>query len=361
MWRRGRQYWSWVYTSEGRVRRSLDTADSTTAREIERMLGTLRERREWRLLNAAARGSLGVGKLLDFWRREGDGIAELRAQLDDVNLNDHVDGWRTWVCGHADESTADTYVRQLRALIPDDKPFLRSAFTRVTIFTALYALAGSNSTKKRYAAAWSSFSRYLVEREVLESNPLRLITVPSNNKPREIWLDLPDSTRLVKAQPAPFRAMAALREGAGVEISAALTVRRRDVDERGHIVHVHGTKNARRDRAVLVDDWAWPIFMEAVRGKLPDALLFDGVTRFVALNVHRAAVKALGLPSAYTMHDSRHSYAVRWMKAGANPQDIANNLGHRDASQVIKCYGKYRHSLDDLRRAREARKGRASR
>lgn len=68
-------------------------------------------------------------------------------------------------------------------------------------------------------------------------------------------------------------------------------------------------------------------------------------------------MKALGLPAGYAMHDARHSYAVRWMKDGANPQDIANNLGHRDASQVIKCYGKYRHSLADLRQAREARRG----
>jgi hypothetical protein len=36
------------------------------------------------------------------------------------------------------------------------------------------------------------------------------------------------------------------------------------------------------------------------------------------------------------------------MNAGANPQDIANNLGHRNASQVVTRYGKHRVTLADL-------------
>lgn len=79
---------------------------------------------------------------------------------------------------------------------------------------------------------------------------------------------------MVDAQPAPYRALAALREGAGVEISAALAVRRRDVDLNQKTVHVHGTKNSWRDRPVFVEAWAWPYLAAAAKGKLPDALLF---------------------------------------------------------------------------------------
>ena len=53
-----------------------------------------------------------------------------------------------------------------------------------------------------------------------------------------------------------------------------------------------------------------------------------------------------------TMHDARHSFAVRWMRDGANPQDIANNLGHKDATLVLRIYGKYRLTASDHRRAR---------
>jgi integrase len=158
-------------------------------------------------------------------------------------------------------------------------------------------------------------------------------------------------------EPEPYRSIAAFREGAGVEISAALKVCRRDVDEKTQTVHVHGTKNSWRDRPVFVEEWAWPYIVAAAKGKLPDAPLFvekDGhpVNYYRALAAHRVAVKALKLPPKYTMHDSRHSFAVRCMKAGIDPQFIANNLGHRDATMVLRIYGKYRVTSADFRRMR---------
>lgn len=166
--------------------------------------------------------------------------------------------------------------------------------------------------------------------------------------------------RLVDAQPAPFRALAALREGAGVEISAALKMRRRDVNDDEHTVHVHGSKNAWRDRVALVDDWAWPFVAGAAKAKLPDSLIFvdelgAAPTRDSAMRSHRRALKALGLDSRYTLHDSRHSFAVRWMREGLDPQLIANNLGHKDATMVLRIYGKYRPTAADFHRARAGR------
>jgi len=69
--------------------------------------------------------------------------------------------------------------------------------------------------------------------------------------------------------------------------------------------------------------------------------------------VHRERhLKVLKLPTTYTMHDARHSFAVRCMKAGIDPQLIANNLGHRDATMALRIYGKYRPTPADFRRAR---------
>ena len=45
------------------------------------------------------------------------------------------------------------------------------------------------------------------------------------------------------------------------------------------------------------------------------------------------------------MHDSRHSYAVRKMKEGADPQIVASNLGHKDTQMLWKVYGKYRPTI----------------
>ncbi len=353
-WQHGRDRWAWVRLRDGsRVRRSLGASDKSTAREIEKMLETLHARREWQLIEAATFGPSSIGELYDHWRRGDDGIAELRSRLGDVDLAQHVEGWARWAARRASPGTVAKYRKQLTALIPEGKPSHRSEFTRRHIAAALAALPCSGSTQRRYLAAWSSFASYLVDLEILDANPLRSIRAPRNNPPRELWLALQDVVRLVDAQPEPFRALAALREGAGVEISAALTVRRADVDPNSSTVFVRGTKTTARTRMVGVEPWAMTRLAEYIRrAALTDAaLLFEGVVARRALDVQRAALKALKLDESYTLHDARHSFAVRQMKAGVDPQIIAHNLGHKDALMVLKVYGKYRPTTQDLARA----------
>jgi integrase len=332
------------------VRRSLETSDKTVAHEMEHMLNILHARRDWELLDAAASGPATVGELYDYWQR--DALDELRARLGDVDLAQHVDGWARWAERQASAETVEKYRRQLSKLIPEGARLLRSEFTRRRVSDALASLPWSGSTARRYFAAWSSFANYLVDLEVLEANPLRSIRPPRNSPPREVWLPLGDVVRLVDAQPEPFRALAALREGAGVEISAALTVRRADVDVSNSTVFVRGTKTTARTRLVSVEAWAMTRLTEYLRRSpsTPAALLFEGVTKWRALKVQRAALKALKLDETYTLHDARHSYAVRQMKAGVDPQLIASNLGHKDAFMVLKIYGKYRPTAHDLAR-----------
>lgn len=349
--RRGRIYWTWARLRDSRVRRSLETSDRTVANEMERMLSILHGRRDWPLIEAATFGRLSVGELYDYWQR--DALDELRARLGDVDLAQHLDGWERWAERRASPDTVAKYRKQLAALIPEGKPSLRSDLTRRRISETLAALPCSGSTQRRYLAAWSSFASYLVDLEILDANPLRSIRAPRNNPPRELWFPLPDVIRLVDAQPEPFRALAALREGAGVEISAALTVRRADVDSDSSTAFVRGTKTPARTRTVRVEPWAMAKLAEYVRraALTGAAFLFEGVTARRALDVQRASLKALKLDESYTLHDARHSYAVRRMKAGDDPQMIAHNLGHKDALMVLKVYGKYRPSAQDLARA----------
>jgi site-specific recombinase XerD len=300
-------------------------------------------------------GSLGVGSLYDSWRHGDEALSALKTRLADIDIEALIPQWRAWATRNASEKTVAKYERQLRTLMPSGLPFLRSQFSRKELSIALSQLPTSGSTARRYHAAWSSFGNYLVEVEAIDFNPLRSVRAPRANGPKELYLELADVVRLIEAQKQPFRALAALREGAGVEISAALRTRRRDVNDAEHTVHAHGSKNAWRDRVVLVQDFAWADLFAACRGKLPDALLFEGITEEAARAEHRRAIKALGLNPRYTMHDVRHSYAVRGMRDGIEPQVIANNLGHRDASLVLRIYGKYRPTAADLRRARARR------
>lgn len=353
-WKRGRVYWAYVRQAGGGRRRiSLGTSDKSLAREIESMLGRLATLREWPVLHAAETRPNGVGELLDAWRSEGESLAHYRQIITDADLNTFVDDWVQWAKRQASPSTVAKYLSQLRVLIPKGTPFARSRFRRSELSPALQRLKTSGSTRRRYYAAWSSFANYLVEIEVIEHNPLRDIRAPRANPGRTLFLDQADQKRLVEAQPFPFSALAALREGAGVEISAALRVRRRDVSETERTVFVRGSKNEWRARNVIVEEWAWPFLRRAFADKLPDAFLFDGLDYESARKAHQAALAATTLPLAYRMHDARHSIAVRWMKQGIEPQIIATNLGHRDASLVLKLYGRYSPRADDRRRVRE--------
>ena len=353
-YRRGRVYWTRVRQRDGRrVQVSLGTTSSGMAREMEGMLARLVTLREWDVLEAAQARSDGIGSLLDHWRREGESLLTYRVGLNDPDLNTFVDGWKKWAERRAGPQTVKKYAQQLRALIPEGVSFLRSQFCRRELSAALQRMTVSGSTARRHHAAWSSFANYLVEIEVLEHNPLRDVRAPRGNPGRELFLDQADQIRLVNAQPHPFSALAALREGAGVEISAALRVRRRDIAETERTVFVRGTKNEWRARQVIVEEWAWPILRRAFEDKLPDARVFEGLSYEPARAEHRSALKACKLPDDYRMHDARHSLAVRWMREGVEPHIIANNLGHRDASLVLRLYGRHRPNAEDLRRVRE--------
>lgn len=354
-WRRGRTYWTWVRLRDGtRVRRSLEARDRAVAREMERMLDSLHGRRDWQLIEAATFGPSSIGELFDYWRLGEDGLADLRAKLGDVDLSQYVEAWKLWARRRATERTVTDYAKQIRVLMPEGSPFPRTTFTRHRVSDALAGLTCSGSTARRYLAAWSSFGSFLVEQELLDANPIRSVKAPRSNPPREVWLPLKEVKRLVDAHPEPFRALAALREGAGVEISAALRVRRRDVDLRRAVVYVTGTKNQWRSRPVLVDEWAMERLAAYVATArfTPDALLFEGVTERRAWGIQKQVLAALKMEPGYRLHDARHSYAVRKMKDGVEPQIIANNLGHKDTVMLWQVYGKYRPTMHDLERER---------
>lgn len=349
--KRGRVYWTHVRQQGGtRKRLSLGTTLAPIAREMEAMLTRLASLREWTVLESADRRPDGVGELFDYWRREGETLSTYKDLINDCDLSAFVDAWLKWAERRATERTVAKYLRQLRVLIPEGKCFSRSRFRRREISAALHKLTGSGSTARRYHAAWSSFGNYLVEAELIEHNPLRDIRAPRSNAGREVYLDRAAQIRLVEAQSFPYSALAALREGGGVEVSAALRVRRRDFSELERTVLVRGTKNEWRSRSVIVEEWAWPLLRRAFANKLPDALVFEGLDYETARREHREALKAKELREDYRMHDARHSLAVRWMQKGIGPEIIANNLGHRDASLVLKLYGRYRPRADDLRR-----------
>jgi hypothetical protein len=86
-----------------------------------------------------------------------------------------------------------------------------------------------------------------------------------------------------------------------------------------------------------------PTLRRCVKDKLPDARLFPKMKRNAAWYQHDAVTTRLGF-TGYQLRDSRHSYAVRAVKAGTPSEIVAKQLGHKDASMVHKVYGRFQPS-----------------
>lgn len=362
-----------------KVRKHVGTMDGKLANKVERMCEELADLREWKLLEGATGTALEDGsrsktqvdllELYDAWTfRHTGALDALREKLDDVNLEPYVAEWLASIRSGVNAETVKRYEVHVRTLIPARKPFPRSALSYRGIVRWLSGLSVSDPTRRKYRAALASFCHFLVQADMLPMNPIMSTKAPKANPPRQRYLEMHEVTKLVEKQEGPFRVLSALMHGTGMEISAALRVKRADVDTLTKKVRAHGTKTHARDREVYVDPWAWRYVEEAIRHLTPSAPLFPGIDRWTAGDAHRAACKALGPDFAdYRMHDARHSYAVRAIRAGASLEHVARQLGHADTQMVVKVYGRYRPSeaerlewqriaeLQDSERAKAAR------
>jgi integrase len=364
-----RTYYLYLPTRTGWVQRSTGTSDRATAVAIERMLSELgpHGKRAWDLLDAVLDERLTLGTLFDAWKI--DDLGGLRARMADVDLTTHIGGWRAWLADRTKPDTAQHYEAHLRTLMPEGKPFWRSLLTAPAVARWLVSRtslvqkrarslqtsrrredptprAVSGGTKRKYLAAVQSFARYLVEIGELSSNPLRDVSPPPAAGPRCIFLELPDVLRLVEGTAPPYRAVFALAYGAGLEVSAILSLVDADIDLQTRQLRARGTKAWTRDRLARVAEWAWPFLQEHLATVLPGERVFRGLDRWQASEVHRDRLRALGL-EGFRLHDARHHWAVRMARAGAPFELIARQLGHRDVAMVAKVYGRFKPDTEE--------------
>jgi len=345
----------------GRVRKSTGTTDRLTAKAVQRCVEDLVSRREFDLLNAVVNDRISLGELYDAHRDRT--LDALRAKLDDVDLAVYVDGWQKWLTDRVGKVSRDRYLVHVRTLIPDGRAFPRSALTGPAVAQWLATrpsltrkrrpakkgsrrkedpapVPASGPTKRRYLAAVRNFTRYLVEIGVLAANPLRDVQAPPPNAPRCTFLELPDVIRLVRGSPPPYRALFALAYGAGLEVSAVLSLVETDVDVQAKEVRARGTKAWTRDRLARIADWAWPYVETHLKTLTPGERLFRGMHRWQVSDMHRERCRVIEL-EGYHLHDARHHWAVRMVRAGMPLELVARQLGHRDVVMVAKVYGRF--------------------
>ncbi|HEU4641255.1 MAG TPA: tyrosine-type recombinase/integrase [Gemmatimonadaceae bacterium] len=346
---------------------STGTGDRATARAMKLLVEQLADQKRWRLLSAVTSGPrkkrLPLSRLLAAARTNG--LDALEASVTEADLREHIPGWQAWLRANLREGSRmlDRYPVLLAELIAPGEPFGVSRFTDPKVLHAWIvapprrvnrASKGGESLRWQRKTVASSFARYLLSLGVIRHNPVR--DLPPVKKPsgRDRWLPLDDVIRLVEAHDEPFRTIAAIREGAGGEISAVLGMLRRDVDTTTWMLRLRGRKTPHRDRIARLRPWARSYVERylAAHPMHPDAPLFPGVTYWQSYEAHVAACARAKIAD-YHLHDARHSFAVQSRKAGVRDELIAANLGHADTSQVHRVYGKYTPSVEDWERAEQ--------
>jgi len=328
---------------------SCGTDDLATARQVVSAVQTLKRRRQWAALEAVVKKHISLGRLFDAY--EAGALETILKELNDPDLSALIDEW----------PTNDAYRMQVRKMITKGVRYPASRFTRRAVSEFLAALAPhrqsekspiremSGSTKNRYRAALSVFARWLVEREVIEVNPVRDVRAFKSNPPRMVWLTREQAQTLLDRQPTELAAMEGLMASTGMELQAVKRLRRRDVSIDMKTVFAQGSKTAWRNRVVMATEpWAWK-FLEIYLKLRPhldnDSLVFQA-RGDTLLRIHQRISKQLGLPTT-TLHDWRHSYAVWSLKDGVSPTAVARQLGHKDTNLLHTVYGRFIPDLTD--------------
>jgi integrase len=351
----GTKAWMRVLRSDKRsVRVSCETSDPKTADEICAMRNALQNRGEFALIDGLVDRTISALALLVEYRRDPM-LGEAKKAIEDVDLDPLVSEWYASLLNDGIAS-ADRYIEQVRRLIAQGEAFPRSAFAKQTIRRHLDSLRVSGSTRNRHRAGIRQFARWLVDRDILETNPVSDVRSSSENTHRMRYLT-PSEVRMHNAAlPEPYRALEAIMAGTGMEWGAIVRtvnpstgeertpgLRRRDIDVKAKTIQAHGGKNRWRNRKCHVTElWTWPIILDYAKGFLPNALLFGEAVDFHrdALGIHHAASEAVHLEYS-TLHDHRHSYAYATLSRGMPPILVARQLGHQDASMVNKNYGDF--------------------
>jgi integrase len=299
------------------------------------------EAQAWDVVDAVANGSWTLPDLYAAWKRCGGSLFKLRELMADTPLAGLVAPYLSSLGRKVAPDTVAHYRVHLNALV-EALPH-RSGLTVGNLEAWVTALPYAAGTQRKYAAAASGFCAWLVRQGALPTNVMRDVPKPKG-KARDRWLSSADAQRLADAQPEPYRSLSIVLHGTGLDVSAALGLRREQFLSDGTLTCIR--PKSRKRHTVVVAGWALPTLRELCRGKLPNARLFTGIDRWRANDRHREACQVCGIAD-YWMRDARHSYAVRLAQAGMPMAQIAECLGN-SVAMVTGIYTVHAPAVSDM-------------
>lgn len=370
--RKGRRlYYGQLRTRHGWKQQCLHTPSKTLAAKIAAAWEELAtEHRAWDLLEPVIAEPSTIGALYDLWLDTGKNVIEMRRRLADLDITPLVEDWHAVHKSHVKrESSATQALAHVRRLLPEDGHRLASSVTSEWLTEQLAAIPGTRTNRRYFHSSWSQFFAYLTSvKKLYTRNPMEEVERPAADKHPPRFYGLGTVERIVAWQPdADRRALFALLYGSAIEISVALTLTRDDFDEPTKSVRAAGTKASTRDRVARIADWAWPHVWAVVRDKLPHARVFPPWDRSTCSDWHRQTVgagtkdthgriaaKGLELPERLPMHNARHHWAVRALRAGTPVAVVQRQLGHGTPKLTVDTYGQFMPDAADRERWEKA-------
>lgn len=207
----------------------------------------------------------------------------------------------------------------------------------------------SRTTIARHMASLRSFCRYLCRRDVLASNPFKLIHSPKLARRLPVFLEVPEVAALLALPDGSVlglrdRALLELIYASGLRVSEAVGLKLSDVDSEQRTVLVFG-KGA-KERIVPVGRVAMAAirrYLEQARPQLarkcPVANEHIFLNRYGGPLTDRSVrrvvdkyVQRLALNKHVSPHTLRHSFATHLLNNGADLRSVQELLGHANLS-----------------------------
>jgi integrase/recombinase XerC len=227
----------------------------------------------------------------------------------------------------------------------------------------LHRTSHAASSAARALAAWRSFSRFCVRRDLIDHDPARRLAFP--RRPRRLPRTLPerdlaqalDAIAQDDRESVRDRALIETTYSSGLRLSELVGLNHGDVDAGAGLLRVRG--KGRRERLVPIGRAA----LDALRRYLGDSVRIAdrdapvfvgrGGRRLSGRTVQRVVRRRLGQVAGglgVSPHALRHSFASHLLDRGADLRAIQELLGHRSLSSTQI----YTHvSRSRLRRAYE--------
>ena len=208
----------------------------------------------------------------------------------------------------------------------------------------------SRKTVNRRLSALHTFYRWLVETDVLESDPTSVVSGPKQPKSLPHMLGTEDLERLLTvcntASPEGLRDQSILEllYATGIRISEAASLAPGDIDFDRQQVRVMGKGS--KERIVPVHELALttlrfyllhsrPELMARGKGKV-EKLFISNTGKDMSADLMRKMFKGrlreAGLDSSLSPHDLRHTFATDLVEGGADLRSVQEMLGHASLS-----------------------------